>query len=44
MNMEIRYSNHPSDSKKYDTDQLREHYLVETVFEEGIRYRLFLRA
>lgn len=35
MNMEIRYSNHPSDSKKYDTNQLREHYLVESVFEEG---------
>jgi len=34
MNMEIRYSNHPEDSKKYDTETLRRHYLVEKVFIE----------
>jgi 4-deoxy-L-threo-5-hexosulose-uronate ketol-isomerase len=34
MEMEIRYSNHPSDSKHYTTEELREHYLVERVFIE----------
>ncbi|OPJ54730.1 4-deoxy-L-threo-5-hexosulose-uronate ketol-isomerase 1 [Clostridium chromiireducens] len=34
MNMEIRYSNHPEDSKRYDTETLRRHYLVEKVFME----------
>lgn len=32
MNLEIRYSNHPEDSKHYDTETLRKHYLVEKVF------------
>lgn len=32
MKMEIRYSNHPDDSKHYDTETLRKHYLVEQVF------------
>ena len=32
MNLEIRYSNHPDDSKHYDTETLRKHYLVEKVF------------
>lgn len=31
--MEIRYANHPEDSKKYNTSELRDHYLVEKVFE-----------
>ncbi|MBB6714499.1 5-dehydro-4-deoxy-D-glucuronate isomerase [Clostridium gasigenes] len=31
--MEIRYANHPEDSKKYNTGELRDHYLVEKVFE-----------
>ncbi|MGL5353643.1 MAG: 5-dehydro-4-deoxy-D-glucuronate isomerase [Clostridium sp.] len=31
--MEIRYANHPQDSKKYNTGELRDHYLVEKVFE-----------
>lgn len=35
MKMEIRYSNHPKDSKKYDTEELRENYLVESIFEEN---------
>ena len=30
--MEIRYSNHPDDSKKYTTEELRKHYLVEEIF------------
>lgn len=30
--MDIRYANHPSDSKKYDTEQLREKFLVEKIF------------
>lgn len=31
--MEVRYANHPEDSKKYNTNELRNHYLVEKVFE-----------
>jgi 4-deoxy-L-threo-5-hexosulose-uronate ketol-isomerase len=31
--METRYSNHPDDSKKYDTSELRKHYLQEKIFE-----------
>ncbi|MGL4773315.1 MAG: 5-dehydro-4-deoxy-D-glucuronate isomerase [Clostridium sp.] len=31
--MEIRYANHPEDSKRYNTEELRKHYLVEKVFE-----------
>ncbi len=34
MDMEIRYSNHPDDSKHYDTETLRKHYLVEKIFIE----------
>ncbi len=34
MEMEIRYSNHPSDSMHYTTEELRKHYLVEKVFIE----------
>ena len=30
--MNNRYANHPNDSKKYDTKQLREHYMVEEIF------------
>ena len=33
--MEIRYSNHPTDAKKYDTNELRSHFLIEKVFEPG---------
>ncbi|MGL1893005.1 MAG: 5-dehydro-4-deoxy-D-glucuronate isomerase [Spirochaetaceae bacterium] len=32
MKLDTRYSNHPTDSKHYTTDQLREHYLIESVF------------
>ncbi len=30
--MDIRYANHPTDSKKYDTTKLRAHYLQEKIF------------
>ncbi len=33
MKLETRYSNHPNDAKKYDTKELREHYLIENVFQ-----------
>lgn len=35
MNMEIRYANHPDDSKHYTTEELRKHYLVEKLFVEN---------
>ncbi|ANQ50857.1 5-dehydro-4-deoxy-D-glucuronate isomerase [Flammeovirga sp. MY04] len=34
MKHESRYSVHPADAKKYDTQQLREHFLIEKIFEE----------
>ena len=30
--MDIRYANHPEDSKHYTTDELRKHYLQERIF------------
>jgi 4-deoxy-L-threo-5-hexosulose-uronate ketol-isomerase len=33
--IEERWSNHPSDVKHYDTQLLRQHFLVEKVFEAG---------
>lgn len=30
--MKIRYANHPEDSKKYTTEELRNNYLVESIF------------
>lgn len=33
--MEIRYGNHPEDSKHYTTTELREHYLQENIFKAG---------
>ena len=35
MEMETRYANHPEEIKTYNTDQLREHFLVEKLFEAG---------
>lgn len=35
MKLVTRYSNHPKDSKHYTTDELREHYLIEKLFELG---------
>ena len=32
MKLDIRYSNHPDDSKHYDTATLRKNYLIEKVF------------
>lgn len=32
MKLSIRYANHPEDSKRYTTEELRKHYLIETVF------------
>lgn len=33
--METRYANHPEEIKRYNTDELRNHFLVETIFEPG---------
>lgn len=33
--MEVRHSVHPSDAKHYDTARLREHFLIERLFEPG---------
>lgn len=33
MKLDTRYANHPDDSKKYDTKELREKYLIEKLFE-----------
>ena len=30
MKFDVRYANHPDDSKKYDTKELREKYLIES--------------
>jgi len=32
MNLQIRYSNHPEDVKKYTTEDLRRHFLIDPVF------------
>ena len=32
MTLDIRYANHPDDSKHYTTEELRRHYLIEKVF------------
>lgn len=34
MKLETRYSNHPDDAKRYDTDELRKHFLIEKMFIE----------
>lgn len=34
MKFDVRYSNHPLDSKYYDTKTLRESYLIEKLFEQ----------
>ncbi len=33
MNFDVRYANHPEDSKNYDTEMLRRHYLITGIFE-----------
>ena len=35
MKLELRYSEHPADMKKYDTATMREHYLFDRVFIKG---------
>ena len=32
MKFDVRYANHPDDSKFYDTEELREKYLKEVIF------------
>jgi len=32
MNLDIRYANHPDDAEKYNTADLRKHYLIEKLF------------
>lgn len=34
MKFDVRYSNHPNDVKHYTTEQIRENFLIETVFIE----------
>ena len=34
MKFDVRYANHPDDSKKYDTKELREKYMIEKLFAE----------
>lgn len=35
MTMETRYACHPDDVKRYDTNQLRKHFLIETLMQPG---------
>ena len=32
MKLDVRYANHPEDSKHYTTEELRKHYFIETIF------------
>ena len=34
MKFDVRYANHPEDSKRYDTAELRRHYHVSNLFEK----------
>ena len=34
MKFDVRYANHPEDSKRYDTQELRKHYHVSNLFEK----------
>lgn len=34
MKLDIRYSNHPEDAKRYTTEEQRKHFLVEGIFED----------
>ena len=33
-NYEFRYASHPEDAKKYGTDELRDHFLIDTLFQD----------
>jgi 4-deoxy-L-threo-5-hexosulose-uronate ketol-isomerase len=35
MKLDMRYANHPADVKRYDTEEMRRHFLVEKVFAPG---------
>ena len=32
MKFDVRYANHPDDSKRYDTAELRKHYHIANLF------------
>lgn len=34
MKLDVRYASHPNDSKHYTTDQIRENYLIKTIFKK----------
>ena len=34
MKMDVRYANHPEDAKKYTTEDIRRHFLIEKLFED----------
>ena len=34
MKFDVRYANHPEDSKRYDTQELRKHYHISNLFEK----------
>ncbi|MCR5787197.1 MAG: 5-dehydro-4-deoxy-D-glucuronate isomerase [Acholeplasmatales bacterium] len=34
MKFDVRYANHPDDTKNYDTETLRKNFLIESVFED----------
>ena len=33
MDFDVRYANHPEDSKRYDTEELRRNYLISGIFQ-----------
>ncbi len=35
MNFDVRYANHPEDSRHYDTQALRRHYQISNIFQPG---------
>ena len=41
MKLDVRYANHPEDSKRYTTEELRKHYFIGTIFEadEAAQYQ-----
>ena len=34
MKFDVRYANHPDDAKRYNTEEIRSHYLIERLFEK----------
>lgn len=34
MKMDVRYANHPEDARKYTTEDIRRHFLIEKLFED----------